>query len=203
MTGQGISRARSADGSLRTVDYVIAALFRLGGSTRPVDIEDIAVECFAIAPHRFRWRKYAEQIDIAQVRDGLSDARKKANGELVVGDRKKGWSLTQAGIRWASQLTDLVGKNQDSGRIRLDVPVRAAEKQRVLASHALQRALSGDMDGVTAQEFRELLRVDRYVTPEKYRQRLSIVLESFADDPPTQSVITDLEQRYRTKGETR
>ena len=185
---------------MRTVDYVIASLFRLGGSTRPVDIEDIAVECFKIAPHRFQWRKYAEQIDLAQVRDGLSDARKEANGELVVGDRKQGWSLTQAGIKWATQLLDFVGADQASGRIRLDVPVRAAEKQRVLASHALRKSLAGDANGVTAQEFRELLRVDRYVTPEKYRQRLSIVLESFADDAAMQSVITDLEQHYRTQG---
>ncbi len=196
-------RKLAVDGSLRTVDYVIAALFRLGGSTRPVDIEDIAVECFQIAPHRFRWRKYAEQIDLAQVRDGLSDARKEANGELVVGARKQGWSLTPAGVRWASQLDELVGDGQATGRMRLDVPVRAAEKQRVLASHALLKAMSGGVATVTPQEFRELLRVDRYVTPEKYRQRLSIVLESFADDPATQSVITDLELRYRSKGAPR
>lgn len=197
------SRSRSADGALRTVDYVIASLFRLGGSTRPVDIEDVAFECFKIAPHRFRWRKYADQIDIAQVRDGLSDARKPANGVLVVGDRKQGWSLTQAGIKWATHLPELVEGQGGSARIRLDVPVRAAEKQRVLASKALAKALSGATDQVTAQEFRELLRVDRYVTAEKYQQRLSIVLEAFADDLTTQSIISSLEQRYRINGGTR
>jgi hypothetical protein len=198
-----IGRSRSADGALRTVDYVIASLFRLGGSTRPVDIEDIAFECFKIAPHRFRWRKYPEQIDIAQVRDGLSDARKPANGVLVVGDRKQGWSLTQSGIKWATQLPELVEGQGRPGRIRLDVPVRAAEKQRVLASKALQKAVSGDAEQVTAQEFRELLRVDRYVTAEKYQQRLSIVLEAFADDIRTQSIISSLEQRYRASGGTK
>lgn len=120
---------------MRTVDYVIAALFRLGGSTRPVDIEDIAVECFKIAPHPFRWHKYAEQIDLAQVLDGLSDAREQANGELVVGDRKQGWSLTPAGVEWASQMPGTVAGDPSSSRLRLDVPVLAAEKQRVLASH--------------------------------------------------------------------
>jgi hypothetical protein len=194
--------ARSADGSFRTVDYVIAALFRLGGSTRPVDIEDIGMECFRIAPHRFRWRKYPDQIDLAQVRDGLSDARKEGNGVLVVGDRKQGWSLTQAGIRWAHQLPSLLGEESSAGRIRLDVPVRAAEKQRVLASVALRKAAGNQIESVTPQEFRELLRIDRYVTPEKYSQRLAIVLESFADDLVAQSLIADMERRYREGGTT-
>lgn len=192
--------SRAADGSYRTVDYVIAALFRLGGSTRPVDIEDIGMECFKIAPHRFRWRKYADQIDLAQVRDGLSDARKEANGILVVGDRKQGWNLTHAGIQWAHQLPALLGEESTTGRIRLDVPVRAAEKQRVLASVALRKATAHEADAVTPQEFRELLRIDRYVTPEKYAQRLAIVLESFADDVAAQSLIADMERRYREGG---
>ena len=161
----------------RTLDYVVAALYRLGGSTRSVDIEDIAMETFKLAPHKFRWRKYPDQVDLAQVRDGLSDARKSANGELLVGDRKHGWTLTPAGQQAAVRLG--MGESEeetDTARLRLDVPVRAAERQRVHNSRAWGKITTGESVAVTKQEIRELLRVDRYVTDEKYQQRLAIVL---------------------------
>ena len=186
-----------SEGELRTIDFVVAALHRLGGASRPVDIEDIAMECFRLAPDRFRWRKHPEQIDIAGVRDGLSDARKPNAGRLVVGNRKHGWTLTAEGEAWALQLDPRLSGRDPAGRIRLDVPVRAAERQRVLSSRAYLKAREGRLNDVTAQEVRELLRIDRQVTTEKYRQRVSIVTNSFADDDETRDVIRELETRYR------
>jgi hypothetical protein len=181
----------------RTIDYVVIALHRLGGSSRSIDIEDIAFECFNLAPHRFRWRKYADQIDIAGVRDGLSDARKVG---LLVGDRKHGWTLTDAGRRWAeAHASEAVGGSADAARLRLDVPVRAAERQRVLNSRAWAKLKAGEAGSITAQEVRELLRIDRYVSEEKHQQRVAIVTSAFADSPEDQEAIWDLDRRYREK----
>lgn len=110
------ARTRTQDG-LRTVDHVIAAVYQLGGATRAVDIEDIAMEAYRAVPHRFRWRRYADQVDIAGVRDGLSDARKPENGGLVVGDRKHGWTLTAVGVRLAQSLPKL-GPGQSATETR-------------------------------------------------------------------------------------
>ena len=39
------------------------ALLQLEGATRAVDTEDLAMKMAALAPDRFRWKKYPEQID--------------------------------------------------------------------------------------------------------------------------------------------
>ena len=195
-----MTRARRGTATIRTVDYVVVALSALGGASRPVDIEDIAMEAHRLAPHRFRWRKYPEQVDIAGVRDGLSDARKKENGELVVGDRKHGWTLTEAGIELAQIIGPSIQTRGDATvneRERLDVPVRAAERQRVMTSRALAKAQAGHIDDVSRQEIRELFRVDRYVTEEKYKQRVSLVRNSLADEPEVLGLVDDLERKYR------
>ena len=180
------SRRRSGDG-FRTIDVVVVALANLGGATKPVDIEDIAIEAHRLAPHRFGWRRHPEQVDLAGVRDGLSDARKAENGTLVVGDRKQGWILTPDGVTAVDRVRSLVEATSDDDRMRLDIPVRAAERLRVLRSRALRKAEEGHGDEVTAQEVRELLRIDPYVTDEKYQQRVSIVLNAFADEPKVRS----------------
>lgn len=159
------------------------------------------MECFKLAPHKFRWRKYADQVDLAQVRDGLSDARKPSNGELVVGDRKHGWTLTPDGQRLAATLPLALSDGAPtSEQLRLDVPVRAAERHRVLNSRAWRKVEAGDGSSVTPQEIRELLRVDRYVSDEKYQQRLAIVLSAFADDERVQASIRELDRLYREGG---
>lgn len=186
--------------TIRTIDYVVAALAALGGASRAVDIEDVAMEAHRLAPHRFSWRNYPEQVDIAGVRDGLSDARKKENGELVVGDRKHGWTLTEAGVALANVVGPSLlqrGSVAVDERERVDVPVRAAERQRVMMSRALAKAQAGHLGNVSPQEIRELFRIDRYVTEEKYKQRVALVRNSLAEDPGVLEVVDRLEQRYR------
>jgi hypothetical protein len=193
------------DPSLRTLDYVVAALRNLGGAHRSVDIEDIAMEAYRLAPHRFRWRRYPEQVDIAGARDGLSDARKRENGGLVVGDRKHGWTLTAEGVAHASRIGGTLSPEHIDGSaqadLRLDVPVRAAERQRVESSTALRKVRAGQRSEVTPQEVRELLRVDRYVTQQKYKQRVAIVLNALRDDPELVAIVQDLERGYREGAE--
>lgn len=190
---------RTSEDGYRTVDYVVAAVFNLGGKSRSVDIEDAAMEAFRLAPHRFRWRKYGDQVDLAQVRDGLSDARKPENGGLVAGDRKHGWALTPSGVQHAEILSKRLDGRAEApeARARLDIPVLAAERHRVVNSRAIAKAQSGQIDAVTKQDVRELLRVDQYVTPEKYDQRVALVTNALADDPPLLSYVQELEQRYR------
>ena len=195
-------RSRSADG-LRTIDIVVVSLANLGGATKPIDIEDVAIEAYRLAPHRFGWRRHPEQVDMAGVRDGLSDARKPENGLLVVGDRKHGWTVTPDGLELADRVRSLIKTSGPDSKMRLDIPVRAAERSRVLRSRALQKASDGLIDSVTRQEVRELLRVDPSVSDEKYQQRLAIVLNAFSDEPDVRSTIAELERRLREGGLSR
>ena len=55
-------------------EIVTLAVYLLGGDTQYVDTEDAAVKANELAPGRFTWRKYRDQINIENVRTFLSDA---------------------------------------------------------------------------------------------------------------------------------
>jgi hypothetical protein len=97
------------------VVYVVALL---GGESKRVGTEDIAVKCHELFPASFSWTKYTDFPDKDIVRVALTDARKIKQGALVDGragekhghaatTRRKpvpdGWALTENGIRWVSE----------------------------------------------------------------------------------------------------
>ncbi|HVT17008.1 MAG TPA: hypothetical protein VHQ90_12625 [Thermoanaerobaculia bacterium] len=112
---------------LSNMQLVTLTLFALGGNHHKVDTEDIAIRASQLAPGRFSWTKYPQQISLEHVRVYLSDAKKKGpGGGLIVGSGTKGWSLTAAGVAWASRHEDLLA--------------RVAEPHR-RQDHAMQRRI--------------------------------------------------------------
>src|SRR6185437_1094281 len=86
---------------LSQAEVVAIAVYRLGGSQRAIDTEDVAVEAHKLAPGRFSWRKYPDQINLELIRVYLSDAKLKH--DLLLGSGKTGWRLTQLGLKWCEE----------------------------------------------------------------------------------------------------
>ena len=84
---------------LSNIDVALFALYRRGGAQRPIETEDIALECWTLAPEKFSWKKYPEYPESEPARSALFDAAKPKYGKLVRGRNKRtGWMLTVAGI---------------------------------------------------------------------------------------------------------
>lgn len=73
---------------LSNYQIVVIAAYLVGGDARRVDTEDIAVKANEIAPRRFSWRKYPEQINIDTVRKRLWDACKPDKGAYILGSER-------------------------------------------------------------------------------------------------------------------
>jgi hypothetical protein len=58
-------------------ELVTLAVYLLGGDSKPIDTEDVAIKTNELAPRRFTWRKYPDQINIDTVRKRLWDATNK------------------------------------------------------------------------------------------------------------------------------
>lgn len=80
------------------IDVVTIAIFLLGGDTKRIDTEDIAIKSNELAPGRFTWRKFPDQINIDNIRKRLSDAKNPHKGKLIEGNFKDGWTLTLEGL---------------------------------------------------------------------------------------------------------
>src|SRR6476619_4281374 len=87
-----------------SLHHVVAfAVLHCGGDGQFVDTEDVAVAANKLAPGRFTWRKYPDQINLELVRVFLSDAKKPAKGGLLLGSGTKGWRLSTSGLAWVRE----------------------------------------------------------------------------------------------------
>jgi hypothetical protein len=130
--------SRKIGNDLSNHEIVTLAVYLLGGDTQYVDTEDIAVKANEVAPGRFTWRKYSDQINIENVRAFLSDAKKEKNGAFLRGAGKDGWLLTESGAAFAKVRVGGL-ENVDLSRERLSVKDRRwlqHERTRMLSSEA-------------------------------------------------------------------
>jgi hypothetical protein len=167
-------------------ELVTLALFVLGGGATVVDTEDVAVKAHEIAPGRFSWRKYPEQINLELVRVALSDAGKPERA-LVAGTGKSGWSLTAAGQKWAeARGSQLLGHDMTKSRTErsagsIDERRWQRERARVLASEAW-RLWNTDGSPISREAAHDLFRIDRYVTGRARELKVNRVRALFTDD---------------------
>jgi hypothetical protein len=94
---QGKKSART----FSNMDVVVLAAYMLDAHVSAVDTEDIAVAADRIAPGRFSWKKYKNQINLEHVRVYLFDARKDGKGSYIDGNNNEGWTLTPHGVAYA------------------------------------------------------------------------------------------------------
>lgn len=172
------------------MQLVSLALYLLGGAGTVVDTEDVAVRADQLAPGRFSWRKYPDQINLELVRVALNDARKKEAGGLVRGTGRGGWSLTVAGRRWAEENlhrvegADLSRRRQQRTAGSIDERRWQRERLRVLTTEAWRQwSEKPDRSSITAEAAADLYRVDRYVLGRAREMKVNRLREMFADDP--------------------
>lgn len=181
---------------LRNDQVTLLALLQLGGASRAVDTEDIALAADKLAPGRFRWRKYPEHIDLGLVRNGLQDARKLG---LTAGGALKGWTLTDEGRHQIEALA--VPAIRDVARERVSLEQRAwmtRERSRLLKEPAFLRAVKEGVGALTEREILKLFRIDEYVPADKRAARLKQFSSAFSDDGDLGPMISAMERRIQT-----
>lgn len=145
------------------------AVYLLGGASRHLDTEDVAVKAFSLAPAMFGWQKYPQFPNLELVRVALSDAKKRKNGALLSGSGREGWRLTTAGLDWASSAAfkaetgtkDRPFTKRSAGSI--DTVRRNREMARLHESTAWKQWTR--KSSISAEAAKELFRIDDYSSP--------------------------------------
>jgi hypothetical protein len=179
-------------------EIVTIAVYLLGGEREPVDTEDVAKKVNELAPGRFTWRKYKDQINLEVVRVYLSDAKKKAKGAYLIGLGNTGWTLSPSGLVFARSNVGAVKVLGDSSpqrvvgrdRVRLQ-----RERARLMSTDAYAKFALGHGDEVTQREAEAFFRIDSYVRGEVRRRRIATIANAHSDDPDLGPVIKELSAR--------
>ncbi len=165
-------------------EVVVMATYLAGGKTTYADTEDIAVKANEIAPGRFTWRKYKEQINIETVRKRLWDATKADTGGYLMGSERDGWLLTQTGIKFCKKHLRLL-KNIGASwtrHSRREQTWISRERIRMLAEPAYQKFAAGQTNSISPVEAERFFRVDDYVIGAARKTKVARSIAVFGAD---------------------
>ncbi len=90
----------TSDEDITNGDLFLYALYRLGGAGKYVDVEDVFMEMWALAPARFSWRKY-RQPNYKIMSKSIVTIRLRGDGDLLLG-RGNRRQLTAQGVEWVT-----------------------------------------------------------------------------------------------------
>jgi hypothetical protein len=137
-----------------------------------------------LAPGRFAWRKYPEQINLENVRVFLTDAKKLKNGALVMGGHRTGWTLSESGLQFARQHAGMIGVTDLSREAipKRELAWRLRERARILAWMLETGKTSPQACLIRRQEAEELLRLDDYVVGHARQRVLARYRIAFLQD---------------------
>lgn len=167
---------------------VVLAVWFLTGGLRAADVEDVAIKADGLAPGRFRWRKYKEQINLQSIGKSLRDAKEHG---FTKGTSAVGWSLTETGFEEARRLETRAGTV--AARAPVSAPDRAwrrHERLRLLNEPAYGRRRAGEQP--SEREILSFFRLDAYVVGDARRERISRLQRVFSDDAALATIVSDL-----------
>lgn len=170
------------------------AVFLLGGRDRYVDTEDVAMKAQELAPGRFAWRKYPEQINLELVRVHLSEVKSDSHGALLRGSGVRGWTLSASGLTWAlGNAARAEPQAQVSRPIRdrggsVDTKRMDREKTRITSTSAW-RKWPNEAASITRMEAEQIFRLDSHATAELRSEKVERLKKTLNGVPELESFI--------------
>lgn len=186
------------DGALSNSQIVSLAVYKLGGETKAIDIEDIAVEAFKYFPERFSWRKYHDRIDLRAVQYALKDACFVENGEpYLTGSIKHGYMVTPFGKQFSLiNKLSLVEDPEKLFRSKSTNEKIALERSRLLNSKAYVKFIDNISEEITEIDFQDFTRVNEYFPEHARSRRYSLIENSVKENEKLSDCWTFLKQKF-------
>lgn len=119
------------------------ALFLLDGASRDVDVEDIYLKCFEIAPRRFSWRTRPDLPDPKRASKALVEAEKHTDFILKINPYTR--RLSAEGLAWIKSQLPQLQKAFGEAEVPPPRTNQHVRLQRDLKAHAIWRSFE---DGV-------------------------------------------------------
>lgn len=168
-------------------EVAVIVVYLLGGASRSIDTEDVAIKCHELAPTIFSWQKHKDQINLELVRVNLSNAKKAQNGSLLSGSGREGWRLNSRGVDWITSTGQALIRNfklksiqTESKAGSIDAVRKRRERARLIASEAWHAwNISGSLSAVQA---RQVFRIDEYATSKMLEIKIARIRAMFEGD---------------------
>lgn len=181
---------------LSNVEILTLVVYQLGGAIEPIHLEDAAIKAFELAPKKFSWIKYEDQIDLRIVQYALSDACKKDINYLR-GASKQGYMLTEIGLEWAKNFDDKKSSTKSRKSSPSDLIIK--EQIRLKNTQAYKKYVSNNKKDISVIDFREFTRVNEYFPIHIRKQRYTKIDNAVKDDTDLKKLWDFIKKKYSEK----
>lgn len=136
-------------GEANNQDVFVWALYLLGGSDKDVDVEDVYLKSFDLAPARLGWRTRPDLPDYKKTSKALQTVEATSHVGLVQKQGAYKRRLTAEGVRWVERNLDTLRSTYES---RARVPgVAAGQYERQRRRLRESRAFKGWIGGMALE----------------------------------------------------
>jgi hypothetical protein len=111
-------------------DVFVWALYLLGGADRDVDVEDIYLKCFELAPARLGWRTRPDLPDYKKTSKALQSIEATTHVGLLHRPHQYSRRLTLEGIKWVEQYLEILKKNYSHAAVQASKTNNVYERLR-------------------------------------------------------------------------
>jgi hypothetical protein len=153
-------------------DIIPLALYQLGGAGQFIDVEDMFLRCFELAPERFRWRKHVI-ANYKTLSKALRDFEGRHSHLLLKTEDGLSRQLSKEGIDWVNARLDLF--QQVLSNPGVNPPTRRHEQKLLneFAAHRLVAAFEkGSPEALQKYEVADLLLCAPDSPTDVWRERL-------------------------------
>lgn len=155
-------------------DIIPFALYQLGGIGDFVDVEDVFVHCYKIAPARFGWRKHPFP-NYKSLSKALRDYEEKHTNHLIKTRDGLGRQLSAEGLEWLKRRLPIL---QSALQMPGTSPPTRRPVQRILNDLAsnpfVQQFLAGGRPELKKHEVSDILLCSPDSSPSVFKERLEM-----------------------------
>ena len=169
-------------------DIGVIAVFQLGGVLHRIDLEDVAIKAYELAPKIFCWNKHPERINLEKARLALKDELTAKNSRIA-GSIRDGWMLRPSGVSYCINLKSFVALQNIMEPIRRELSI-------VKTTPAFIKTVKGDIGNISGIDINSLLRVNPYFSIREVHDRVLALSNIAVFDRDLQTVLN----RLITKG---
>jgi hypothetical protein len=154
-------------------DVFLWALYILGGADRDVDVEDIYLKCFEMAPARLGWRTKPEIPDYKKTSKALQSVEATTHVGLIHRPHQYSRRLTIEGIRWVEAYKGILERVYSKQAVAASTNTNMHERTRqAIKESASWRVFENDPSQLDVADLAALLRCTATSPQETWKSRI-------------------------------
>ena len=154
-------------------DVFLWALYVLGGADRDVDVEDIYLKCFEMAPARLAWRTQPQLPDYKKTSKALQSVEASTHVGLIHRPHQYSRRLTIEGIKWVEAYKEILERVYSKQVVAASTNTNMYERTRQsIKDSSSWRVFQSDPKMLDIADLAALLRCTATSPQETWKSRL-------------------------------